>query len=196
MTITVYYWGPNEKVNTYGRAIGIYAALNQAGVDYETKTTQEIPRGFPSFATPCIDLDGLKLGQTATILMALGTKFDLAGDTPEESHRVSQLLHDWTDVRDEHYRFVDHPERGHAWFNYLEGRLQEGGTTWVAGTQEATVADFHGVYVCECLSARGIDFKQGYPSLARWWDEIKTVPGVKKLYDGCEEHEGRTMIPF
>ena len=192
MKITVYYWGPTQ-MNMYGRAIGIYAALEQAGVEYASKPPSEMPEGA-AFAVPCVDMDGLLLGQTPVILMVLGKKLGLAGSSVEEEAKVSQALADFNDVFGEHGKFSEKPDRAKKWFSYLDAKIASGGTTWAAGTPEATVADFHGVFACEWLVKKDIAFATSeYPHLAKWWKEIKTVPGVKKLYDSCVD--GRSMLP-
>ena len=75
--ITVYYWGP-LMMNMYGRCIGVYLTLNQAGAKYEMKPASEAPDGG-SFAPPCVVIDGVAMGQTPAILAVLGEKFGLAG---------------------------------------------------------------------------------------------------------------------
>lgn len=191
MAITVYYWGP-LKMNMYGRGIGIYATLYQAGAEFEMKTPDEMPENG-AFAVPCVDMDGLVLGQTPAILMSLGNKLGLAGSSPDETGKIHQAILDFEDIFGEHGKFEENPERAKKWFTYLDAKLAAGGTTWAAGTPEATVADFHGVFTCEWLVKKGIDFTSDYPHIATWWEAVKTVPGMKKLYDTCVD--GRTMIP-
>jgi glutathione S-transferase len=191
MALTVYYWGP-LKMNMYGRAIGIYATLYQAGAEFEMKTPDEMPENG-AFAVPCLDIDGLVVGQTAAVLMVLGKRFELAGSSPAETVKIHQAVLDFDDIFSEHGKFEEKPDRAKKWFSYLDAKIAAGGTTWVAGTKEATVADFHGVFACEWLVKKGIDFTSDYPNIAKWWEAVKTVPGMKKLYDSCVD--GRTMIP-
>ena len=191
MKITVYYWGPSQ-MNCYGRAIGIYAALNQAGISYECQPPSAMPQGA-AFATPCVDIDGLVLGQTPTILMHLGTELGLAGSSPHETAQISQALMDFNDIFSEQSKFLEKPERAAKWLSYLDAKMKAGNTTWAAGTPEATVADFHGVFAFEWLVKKNIDFTTDYPHIAKWWEAVQKVPGVKALYDGCVD--GRTMLP-
>ena len=73
----------------------------------------------------------------------------------------------------------------------MDAKIAAGGTTGVAGTPDATVADFHGVFACEWLVKKGIDFTSDYPNIAKWWEAVKNVPAMKKLYDSCVD--GRTL---
>jgi len=82
----------------YGRAIGIYATLNQAGItDYVMKGPSEAPPNA-SFAPPCVDVDGTLVGQTPAILLMLGEIYGLAGIGFDEKCRVSQALMDFDDI--------------------------------------------------------------------------------------------------
>lgn len=186
--ITVYYWGPT-MMNMYGRAIGIYLTLNQAGVAYEMKGTNEMPGGA-SFAVPAVVIDGVLIGQTPMILKALGDKLGLAGTTTAEKYAVMHAIEDMNDVFGEHGKWVENAERKGKWLAYLEQKLA--GRQWMAGTAEPTVADFHGVFAFEWVVKKGIDFS-GYPKVSKWWADIRAYPVVAKMYASCVD--GRTMIP-
>jgi len=195
--ITIYYWGPTALANMYGRGIGIYATLIQAGAEYEVKPPTEMPEAG-SFAPPCIDIDGTIVGQTPAILTLLGEKYGLIGKSPAEKGRVLQAMLDLNDIFGEHGKFVEDASRKDKWMSYLETKLNQnaeaGGhsTPWVAGTAEPTIADFHGVFCFEWVVKKDIDFT-GYPKVVEWWSAIKLWPAVKQLYDSCVD--GRTMIP-
>lgn len=196
MGITVYYWGPTQ-MNMYGRAIGIYATLYQARVDFEMKGPDQMPAAEAggSFAPPCVDIgDGTLIGQTPAALFVLGEKFGLIGKNFEEKARVMQTLLDFDDIFGEHGKFIDNPDRAAKWFTYLDKKLtsSNSGFTWAANTAEPTVADFHGVFAFEWVVKKQIDFSK-YPNIVKWWDEIRKWPAIKKMYDSCVD--GRKMIP-
>ena len=193
MAITVYYWGPTQA-NMYGRAIGIYATLYEAGIDdFAMKAPKDMPPGS-SFAPPCVDIDGTLVGQTPAALFVLGEKFGLIGNGGEEKARVMQTLLDFNDIFQEHGKFVENKERKAKWFDYLEKKLESTADNcpWAAGTSQPTVADFHGAFAFEWVVKKGIDFSE-YPNITKWWNSIRNWPSVKKLYDSCVD--GRTMIP-
>merc|ERR1711956_44875 len=99
---------------------------------------------------------------------------------------VTQAVLDFNDIVSEHKTFKEKPDRAEKWFSYLEATLSSSETGWIAGTKEATVADFHGVFACEFMILKEIDFTSDYPAIAKWWESVKAVPGVKKLYDSLE----------
>ena len=176
---TVYYHGPCGAMNMYGRGIGIYLTLDQAGHPYEMKAPGEMPEGA-TFAPPCLVMDGVAMGQAPMILSVypdlrlqpltggvapslllmlsgdrdrLGEKFGLAGTTPEEKMKVLHMLGDMNDIFGEaqNNKFEDEA-RTAKWFSYLEKKLA--GSQWLAGTAEPTVADFHGVFAFEWVVKR------------------------------------------
>merc|ERR1719382_1824539 len=113
-SITVYYHGP-VVAPFYGRAIGIYLTLDQAGVKYEMKGPQDMPAGS-ALAVPVIDVDGFCMGQCPAILTALGEMFQLSGKTPEEKMRCLQALEDMNDVLGERGKMAESAERKTKWF--------------------------------------------------------------------------------
>lgn len=145
-SIEVYYWGPHPGINFYGRGIGIYLTLNQAGVEYEKKPQQDLPAN-KAFAVPCVCIDGTFMGQTPAILTVLGQKFGLAGTTDHEKMAVLQAVEDLNDIFGEHKKFVEDEERKDKWFTYLEAKME--GKQWMGGTSSPTIADFHGVFAFE-----------------------------------------------
>jgi len=187
--VTVYYWGPTPDVPFYGRGIGIYLTLNQAGFKYDVKPPAEAPDGA-GMAPPMVDIDGLCMGQTPAILITLGDKFELAGKTPEEKMRCLQAIEDMNDVFGEHGKFVEDAERKKKWFTYLEKKIE--GKKWLAGTSEPTVADFHGVFAFEWVKKKSIDFSD-FPNMTKWWADIQAYPVVAEMYASCVD--GRKMIP-
>jgi glutathione S-transferase len=187
--ITVYYWGPHPGTPFYGRGIGIYLTLNQAGFKYDMKTPADIPDGS-SMAPPVVDIDGICMGQCPAILIALGDKFQLAGTTPEEKMRCLQALEDMNDVFGEHGKMAENEDRKKKWFTYLEKKMK--GNKWLAGTSEPTIADFHGVFAFEWVKKKNIDFSE-YPNMTKWWADIQAYPVVAEMYASCVGE--RKMIP-
>merc|ERR1711972_847568 len=147
------YWGPNGGVNCYGRAIGIYLTLDKAGVAYEMKAPTDMPDGA-AMAVPVVDVDGFAMGQTPAILASLGNIYGLAGKTTKEKMQVLHAIEDMNDVFGERKKLAEDKERATKWFTYLDNKLQ--GKTWIAGTAEPTVADFHGVFAFEQLAAHKV----------------------------------------
>jgi len=181
-------WGP-EGAPFYGRAIAIYLTLDQAGVAWENKGLDSLPDGS-AFAMPAVTVDGITIGQTPAILAVLGEKYGLAGKDFTEKCQVLQGIEDMNDVFGEHAKFVDDAERKDKWFAYLEKKMAN--RTWIAGTAEPSVADFHGVFAFEWVCKKGIDFS-AYPKMTEWLAAIKAYPVVKKMYASCVD--GRQMIP-
>ena len=193
--ITVYYWGPNGGMNVYGRSIGIYLTLDQAGVEYTMKGGADIPDGglgSVAFAMPVVQMDGVTISHTPAILTVLGQRFGLAGKTPTETMKVLQAVEDMNDVFGEHAKFAtaEGQDRKQKWFSYLEKKLEA--TGWMGGTTEPTVADFHGVFAFEWVVKKGVDFSD-FPNTTKWWAAIKEYPVVAKMYASCVD--GREMLP-
>jgi hypothetical protein len=191
--VTVYYWGPNGGMNMYGRSIGIYLTLDQAGVKWENKGKDAIPQGglgTVAFAMPCVQIDDIIVSQTPAILGILGQKYGLAGKTSTETMKVAQAVLDMNDVFGEHAKFVTNEDRKTQWFTYLEKKLET--TGWMGGTKEPTIADFHGVFAFVWVVKKKVDFS-AFPKTTKWWAEIKKYPVVAKMFASCVG--GRTMIP-
>jgi len=187
-SITVYYWGPTV-MNAYGRAIGIYLTLDQAGVKYDMKGPSDMPAGS-AMAVPVVDIDGFCMGQCPAILTALGEMFQLSGKTPEEKMRCLQALEDMNDVFGERTKIAENAERKTKWFTYLDKKIQD--KKWLAGTSEPTIADFHGVFAFETLKLKSVDFSE-FPNMTKWWADIQAYPVVAKMYESLVD--GRTMMP-
>eukprot|EP00931_Biecheleriopsis_adriatica_P019881 TRINITY_DN13427_c0_g2_i2.p1 TRINITY_DN13427_c0_g2~~TRINITY_DN13427_c0_g2_i2.p1 ORF type:complete len:211 (-),score=39.12 TRINITY_DN13427_c0_g2_i2:167-799(-) len=187
--ITVYYWGPHPGVPFYGRAIAIYLTLDQAGVKYDMKPPSEAPEGV-SFAPPSIDIDGMRMGQNPAILASLGEMFGLLGKSQKEKMQVLQAVEDMNDIFGEHGKFKENEGRKKQWFTYLEKKLQ--GKKWVGGTDEPTVADFHGVFAFEWIVSKAIDFS-AFPNITKWWADIQAYPVVAKMK--ASRVDGRKHIP-
>lgn len=179
-------------MNIYGRAIGIYLTLDQAGVKYEMKGPKDVPggNGVQGMAVPVVDIDGNLMAQTCAILVVLGDKFGLAGKALEEKMKVRQALQDVNDVQGEAEKIVANADRKRKWFSYLEKKLA--GRKWMGGTSEPSVADFHGVFAFEVLKKAKVDFSE-YPNITKWWANVQAVPVVTKMYASLVG--GRTMLP-
>merc|ERR1712110_277600 len=186
--LSVYYWGP-LMMNMYGRGIGIYLTLDEAGAKYVLKPASDIPEG-QSMAPPCIEENGVFMGQTPQILAYLGEKHGLCGDNEAEKMQVMQALGDMDDVFGEHGKFVDDADLLKTRFSFLEKKYS--GRKWLGGTSKPTVADFHGVFAFEWVDKKKVDFS-AYPSITAWWGNIREHPVVAKMYASCVD--GRTMIP-
>lgn len=202
--ITVYYHGPHTPgMNTYGRAMGIYLALDQAECPYEMKPPSQLPAGFVSmgkadggaYAPPAVDIDGTCMAQTPMILSVLGEMFDLGGKTPAEKMSVRQALGDMNDVLGVCGKFSEDEELKKKWFGYMEKTLLSRSKTdkaWMGGTAEPSVADFHGLCGFCFIDQAKIDYS-AYPKVTKWCADIKAVPVVAKMIASCVD--GRTMVP-
>jgi len=185
-------------MNFYGRAIGIYLTLDQAKFPYEMKTPDKLPDGFvangssdpKAYAPPAVEIDGTCMAQSAQILAVLGEMFGLGGNTPAEKMQVLHALGDLQDVFDLHGKFESDDALKKKWFGYLEKKLN--GKTWMGGTPEPSIADFHGVFSFVWIEGKKIDFSD-YPNVTKWWQDIKTYPVVAKMLASCEN--GRKMVP-
>merc|ERR1712244_169767 len=114
-------------MNMYGRAIGIYLTLDQAGATYDMKPPSDMPDGT-AMAVPAVNIDGFCMGQTLAILASLGEAFGLNGKTPQEKMACMQALEDMNDVFGEHGKMAEDEERKKKWFTYLDKKLQ--GKKW------------------------------------------------------------------
>jgi len=196
--ITVYYWGPHGEMNFYGRSIAIYLTLDQAQFPYEKKPPSELPGGFvplgnsdaKAYAPPAVEIDGTIMGQAPQILTVLGELFGLGGNTTSEKMQVLHALGDVQDIFDIHSKFTTDDALKKKWFGYLEQKLN--GRTWLGGTPEPTIADFHGVFAFCWVEGKQIDFSD-YPNGTKWWQGIKAYPVVAKMFASCEN--GRKMVP-
>jgi len=189
---TVYYWGPHPGTLFFGRAAGIYATLNEAGIEYEKKPTPDMPKG--GFAVPAVTLpSGQNLFQTIAILNVLGEQLGLNGSTSEEKAFCLQYMMDLEDMFAESYRGDWNKEevgqdRANAWFALLESRLTD---RKFLVKDTPTVADFHGVFVFEIIGKKYTagDFS-AFPNLTQWWADIRTVPSVAVMYDTVKNTPG------
>lgn len=96
------------------------------------------------------------------------------------------------------------------WCTVIEDRLSK--RTWLAGESGPTIADFHGIFSFEwvqqkalkehgllglcCAGAEGSEASEKslmkmYPSIARWWAAVNSVPAVKKM----RSHPTTKLIP-
>merc|ERR1712050_250769 len=99
-------------------------------------------------------------------------------------------IEDMNDFFNEHEKFVEDEAHKKKRFTYLEKKLE--GKQWLAGTDEPTVADFHGVFAFEWIDKKKIDISE-FPNTTQWLESIRKYPVVKALYDSCTD--GRQMIP-
>jgi len=187
--IIVYYWGPHKEADggmmVYGRAIGIYLTLDQAGAKYEKKPPGAMPEGA-AMAVPCVSLDKQLMGQTPAILTVLGEMFGLGGGTKAERICCLQAVEDMNDFFGERKKLSEDEAHKNKRFAYLEGKLKAtkaggGGAKWLAGTSEPTVADFHGVFAFEQLKAHKVNFS-AFPETTKWWADIQKYPVVAAMY--------------
>jgi len=218
-SIKVHYWGPHPGMELgvpfYGRAIGIYLTLDQAGYKYEKCYAGDAMNRFagpnPNFllaaesdanqlkgyAPPLVEIDGNFMAQTPQILAVLGETFGLAGQTRKENMQVLHALGDVQDVFDLHNNFVTDVALKDKWFKYLENKLQRyksEGNSWMGGTKGPSVADFHGVFTFCCIVGKSIDFSN-YPNLTQWWKAIKAFPVVANMLGTCNETTNIKMVP-
>lgn len=207
-SIKVYYWGPHGDMKFYGRAIAIYLTLDQAGVPYDKINVKDpgVSSRFAAldpnssnesdppkaYAPPLVEIDGDFMGQTPGILALLGEMFELLGKTPAEKMQTLHALGDVQDVFDLHGKFETDASIKGKWLGYLDKKLE--GKKWMGGTQEPTVADFHGVFAFCWVVGKNIDFSN-YSNLTQWWRNIKEVPVVAKMLASCTDEGGLKMVP-
>mmetsp|Transcript_39890 Transcript_39890/g.113929 ORF Transcript_39890/g.113929 Transcript_39890/m.113929 type:complete len:235 (+) Transcript_39890:99-803(+) len=190
-SFTVYYLGPHEGgANFFGRAIGIYLTLDEAGATYEVKKPAEAPKDV-GFAPPIITLEsGQHMAQTPAILNVLGERFGLNGSTLEEKVKCQQMVMDLNDLLSEAFagKLNENLERANKWFAFLEGKL----TSKFLVKDTPTVADFHGVFAFEVVhkSYTKGDYS-AFPKLTAWWARLNEHPCVKKM----RSTKGVQMLP-
>lgn len=147
---------------------------------------------------PVLEEDGVKLTQTAPILMKLAEQYGkFGGDTAAEKYEVLRWLF-W----DNHkltgymaaYRFMRSftPKSNPQVLTYFRRRLddflgilekQVASSAFVAGTG-FTVADISTMaYLHFPADETGYDFAVTHPGIRAWLDRIAALPGWKSAYD-------------
>lgn len=203
-SIKVHYWGPHQNMRFYGRAIGIYLTLDQAGLTYEKcPPTKNLPvfatigsEAPKAYAPPLVEVDGNFMAQTPQVLAVLGEMCGLAGGTRKENMQVLHALGDLQDVFDLHSKFETDVALKDKWFKYLEMKLERHkseGSRWMGGTKGPSVADFHGVFTFCWIVGKNIEFTN-YPNLTQWWKDIKAVPVVANMIGSCSNTDLK-MVP-
>ena len=184
MSYKICYWHGCEKF--WGRAIGVIGALNAAGETFELQSHTDRPSGN-FFALPIVTFpDGKKMSQTPMILVEIGEKHGLLGNTAEEKMKCKQYIMDMNDIFGEAYsgKLTDNAERAGKWFAMVENILSK---TKFLACDTPTVADYHAVFTFEWVIKKvgpesTTDAKK-YPNIVRWWKALNATPAVKKMRD-------------
>lgn len=192
MSYSVCYWYGCEKF--WGRAIGVIGALEAGGAKYEIKSHTERPSGN-MFALPIVTFpEGTSMSQTPMILVEIGARLKLDGNTLKEKMQCKQSLMDVNDIFGEASsgKLKENPDRAKKWFALVEKTLSETKGFLVCGTP--TVADFHAVFafewVIKCVGPECTTDAKTYPNIVRWWKALNETPAVKKMRDAAQP-----MIP-
>jgi len=168
----------------WGRAAAIVLTLDTAGVPFRVEGAETKPEGI--FAVPAITLpSGASMGQTPSILMLLGQKFNLMGSTDAQKVKCAQALLDMNDIFGEAVKGPEGPwaktERKDKWFNLMETQL---GKTKFLACNSPTIADFQGVFAFSWAFAKFEKEEtifEKFPNCKRWWAELKETAAVKKM---------------
>jgi glutathione S-transferase len=163
-----------------------------------TRTEQWRQSINPMGEIPVLEEDGLRLTQTAPILLRLADRYSrFAGRDEAERFEVLRWLF-WDNHKLTGYMaayrfrraFTPHPDA--AVLKFLRARLddflgildsQVGDRPFVIG-ERATIADLS---MCAYLSfpndETGYDFAVSHPNIRAWLDRIATLPGWRSPYD-------------
>lgn len=147
---------------------------------------------------PVLEIDGVKMTQTAPILLQLAQAYGrFGGDTAEETFELLRWLF-W----DNHkltgymatYRFMRTftPNGDAQVLKYFRRRLDDflgileqhlRGSTFAIGAKP-TVADFSMMaYLHYPADEHGYDFAQSHPAIHAWLNRIAALPGWRSAYD-------------
>lgn len=209
MRYELYYW-PGIQ----GRGEYVRLALEEAGADYADVARQrgmgammkmtEARGGTPPFAPPFLKAGKLVIGQTANILLFLGSRHGLAPKAETGRLRVHQLQLTIADlvleIHDTHHplgptlyyedqRAPAKRRTGEFWkervpkyLGYFEGLLERNGGSYVTG-RRLTYADLSLFQIVEGLRyafpRRMKAFEREIPGLAGLRDRVAARPNIK-----------------
>ena len=201
MRYELYYW-PGIQ----GRGEYVRLALEDAGADYVDVARSERDmaammrmmegsRGRPPFAPPFLKAGKLVIGQTANILLYLGSRHGLAPKAEAGRlwvHQLQLIIADFVvEVHDTHHPIGVSPyyedqrqpakkrteefwkERVPKYLGYFEGLLQDNGSSYLAG-RRATYADLSLFQIVEGL-------RYAFPKRMKAFE--REIPGVVDLHD-------------
>jgi len=175
---TLYYYTRCQEL--VGRSHGILMCLEEAGVTYEIKEAQEVPRGHSTFAPPFLQMpDGTVLSQQAVICAAIGKTNGLYPKGFAEEFVGMNVAHNTTDLFTEVHPMAGGDARRIAkWFSTYEAALQNAGTGYMVG-HSLTYADLYAYQLVRyCAEKRGA--KPG-PKLAAWLAMMAQCKASKSL---------------
>jgi glutathione S-transferase len=210
MRYELYYW-PGIQ----GRGEYVRLALEEAGADYvdvarsergmsAMMTMMEARSGTPPFAPPFLKAGKLVIGQTANILLYLGSRHGLA-PKPEAGrlwvHQLQLTVADFVlEIHDTHHplgpslyyedqrqaakKHTDEfwKERVPKYLNYFEGLLPSNGGSYLAG-RRLTYADLSLFQIVEGLRyafpTRMKAFEPEIPGLVGLHDRVAARPNIK-----------------
>jgi glutathione S-transferase len=210
MRYELYYW-PGIQ----GRGEYVRLALEEAGTDYvdvarsergmaAMMKMMEARSGTPPFAPPFLKAGKLVIGQTANILLYLGSRHRLAPKAEAGRLLVHQLQLTITDlvaeIHDTHHPLGSslyyEDQRGPAkkrseefwkervpkYLGYFEGILKSNGGAWLTG-RRMTYADLSMFQIVEGLRyafpKRMKAFESGIPGLVGLHDRVAARPNIK-----------------
>jgi glutathione S-transferase len=210
MRYELYYW-PGIQ----GRGEYVRLALEEAGADYADVTRgergmaammkmMEARSGTPPFAPPFLKAGKLLIGQTANILLYLGSRHGLAPKAEAGKLWVHQLQLTVTDlvleIHDTHHplgpSLYYEDQRGPAkkrseefwkerlpkYLGYFEGILKSNSGAWLTG-RRLTYADLSLFQIVEGLRyafpKRMKAFERGIPGLVALHDRVAARPNIK-----------------
>jgi glutathione S-transferase len=147
---------------------------------------------------PVLEEDGIKLTQTAPLLLKLAEQYGkFGGDTPAEKYEILRWLF-W----DNHkltgymatYRFMRSftPKPNPQVLTHFRRRLDDflgilethAASSAFAAGDKPTVADFSMMaYLHFPADETGYDFAATHPAIRAWLDRIAALPGWKSAYD-------------
>lgn len=147
---------------------------------------------------PVLEEDGVKLTQTAPLLLKLAEQYGkFGGDTPAEKYEILRWLF-W----DNHkltgymatYRFMRSftPKPNPQVLTHFRRRLDDflgileahAASSAFAAGDKPTVADFSMMaYLHFPADETGYDFAATHPAISAWLDRIAALPGWKSAYD-------------
>ncbi len=201
MRYELYYW-PDIQ----GRGEYVRLALEDAGADYidaargergmaAMMRMMEADSGTPPFAPPFLKAGKLVIGQTANILLYLGSRHGLAPKAEAGRlwvHQLQLTIADFViEIHDTHhpigvslyYEDQRQPakkrteefwkDRAPKYLGYFEGLLQDNGSSYLAG-RRATYADLSLFQIVEGL-------RYAFPKRMKAFE--REIPGVVDLHD-------------
>merc|ERR1712086_109479 len=185
---TVYYHGACATFT--GRATPIMWLLEQAKKEYSCETPDKFEGNCfapPMIATPT----GLKMSQTAAIMMQLGEELGMEPETPAAKATAIQLSLDAADLFAEAFSgaFAEKTERAEQWLTHMDKLLSTAGGDFMVGSTMC-YADFSATLALDFVAGAIPKTIKKFPKLIAYLEKMHATDGWKAV-----AAKGVPMVP-